>query len=127
MRPNLPIVSLVGTSGGKVLGSLSRLEMNYCSSSGFIASFGLGTGIVDGARGNQTDMCVGTLMAVKSISLSSLGIYLMSMFLERGIHPSMPICIVKIVDENRVGDICFRNIYFVINETKTTVIELLRM
>ena len=48
MRPNLPIVFLIGTSGGKVMGSLSKLEIIDCSYSGIIANYGLGTGFVGG-------------------------------------------------------------------------------
>ena len=46
MRTKLPIVSLIGTYGGKVLGSLSKLEINDCSSSGVIDIFGRGTGFL---------------------------------------------------------------------------------
>ena len=48
----MPIVSLIGTSVEKVMGSLSKLEMNDCSYSGFIANFGLGTGFVGDGGGN---------------------------------------------------------------------------
>ena len=37
----------------------------------------------------------------------------LSMFLERGIHPYMPM---GMVDEDVLGDICFRNICFFGNE-----------
>ena len=52
MRPKLPIIYLIGSSGGKVLRSLCKLEMNYFSSSRVIASFGLGTGFVGGGEDN---------------------------------------------------------------------------
>ena len=48
----------------------------------------------------------------------------MSMFMDMGIHPSMTI---SMIDENVVEDICFRNIYFVMNKPKKTVSDLLRM
>ena len=54
MRPNLPIVSLAGTYGGKLMGSLSNLEMNAFSYSGVIASSGLGDGVVGGGGGKRT-------------------------------------------------------------------------
>ena len=52
MRPKLPIISFTGTSVGKVLGLLSKLKMNDCSSSGVMANFVLGTGVVGGGGGN---------------------------------------------------------------------------
>ena len=52
IRPNLPIFHLIGTSVGKVLGLLSKLKMNDCSSSGVMANFFLGTGVVGEGGGN---------------------------------------------------------------------------
>ena len=111
MRPNLPIVSFIGYSGGKVLGSLSKLYIKDCYSSGVITNFVLGTGVFGGGVGKQTDISVETLMGGRAISLSSLRNLSLEMFLERGIHPSMNIQIVQIIDEDGVGGICFRNIY----------------
>ena len=58
MRPNLPIVSLVGTSVGKILGLLINLDMNYCSSYGAIDNFGLGNRIVGGSGGNGCNVFI---------------------------------------------------------------------
>ena len=104
MSPNLPIVSLTGTYGGKVPGSLSHLEMSFCSSSGFIASFGLGSGVVGGSGGKRTKIGVRTLMGGGDVSSSFLKNSVMSMFMERGIHTYMPI---GMVDEDVLGGICF--------------------
>ena len=86
--------------------------MNDFSSSRVIANFCLGPGFFDGGGGNRTDSVVGTLIDGRALSLSSLRNSSLSMFLDRGIHPSIPICIVKMIDEDGFGDICFRNIYF---------------
>ena len=51
-------------------------------------------------------------MSGRAISFSPLSYLSLSMFLERGINHLMPICIMKMIDEDGVGDICFRNIYF---------------
>ena len=72
MRPNLPIVSLPGVSGGKVLGSLINLEMNSCSSSGVIANFGLQTGVVGGDEGKENDIGVMAIMGGGYVSSSFL-------------------------------------------------------
>ena len=82
MRTNLPIVSLIGTSGGKVLGSLSNLEMNDCSSSGIIANFGLGDGVFGGGGGNGPDIGAMTFMSGGDVSSSLLRNLLLSIFLE---------------------------------------------
>ena len=67
MRPNLHFFSLIGTSGGKVLGWFSNLEMIYCSSSGVIDNFGLGTGFFGGYGGNRTDIGVRKLMGGRDL------------------------------------------------------------
>ena len=114
--PNLIIVSSIDTSGRKVLGLLSNLKMNNYYSSGVIANFGLGTGVVGGFGGNGTRTGVRTFLGGVDVSSSFLRNLLISMFLERGIHPSMP---TGMIDEDVLGDICFRNIYtFGMNETK---------
>ena len=81
MSPNLPIVSLTGTYGGKVPGSLSHLEMSFCSSSGFIASFGIGTGVVGGDGGKGTEISVMTLMGGGYVSSSFMRNSVLSMSL----------------------------------------------
>ena len=68
IMPNLPIVSLTGTSGGKVLGSLSDLEMNAYSSPGVIDSFDIGTRVVGGGGGKGTKIGVITLMGGEYVS-----------------------------------------------------------
>ena len=104
IRTNLPIVSLTGTYGGKVLGSLSNLKMNACSSSGVISSFGLETRVVGGGGGKGTDIGVIILMGGGDVSSSFLSKSVLSMFLERGINTYMP---VAMVDADVLGDICF--------------------
>ena len=104
MRTNLPIFSLTDTSGGKVLGLLSNLEMNACSSSGFIASFGIGTGVVGGDGGKGTEIAVMALMGGEYVSSSFMRNSMIPMFMERGVHPYMPM---GMVDEDVLGDICF--------------------
>ena len=65
-------------------------------------------------------------MGGRAISLLSLSNLSLEMFLEIVIHISMPMWIVHMIDEYRVGDIIFRNLYFW-NERKKTVIDFLRM
>ena len=58
----MPIVSLTGTFGGNVPGSFINLEMNACSSSGFIARFVLGNGVVGVGEGKGNEIGVITLI-----------------------------------------------------------------
>ena len=111
MSLNLPIVYFIGGLGGKVLGSLIKLDMKDCSSSRVISNFGLVTAVVCDGVGNRNDISVGTLMGGKAISSTLLSNLSLDFFLDRGIHPLMTICIVHMIDEDGVGDICFRNIY----------------
>ena len=75
------------------MGSLSNLKINDCSSSGVIASFGIGTGVVGGSGGKGTDIITNigviTLMGGKYMSSPFLRNLMLLLFLERGIHPSM--------------------------------------
>ena len=112
MRPNLPIVSLTGTSGGKLLGTLSNLEMNVCYSYGVIASFGLKTVVFGGGGGKGTDIGVMALMGGGDVSSSLLRNQMLSIFMERGIHPSMPM---GMFYKYMLGYICY---IYILNEWK---------
>ena len=83
--------------------------MNACSSSGVIANFGLGTVVVGGAGGNGTNIGVMTLMVGGDVSYLLLRNLLISMFMVRGIHPSVPM---GMVDEDVLGNICFQKYMF---------------
>ena len=68
--PNLPIVHLIGTSGGKVLGLLSNLEINYCSFSRVIANFFLGPVVVSESGVNGTNIGARKLIGVGDVPSS---------------------------------------------------------
>ena len=74
--------------------------MNACSSSGFISSFCLGTGVVGGSGGKGTEIGARTLIGGEDVSASLPRNLMLSMFLEREIHPSMPM---GMVDDDLFG------------------------
>ena len=78
--------------------------MNACSSSEFIACFGLGIGVVGGGGGKGAEIVIITLMGGGDISSSLMRKSMLSMFMKMVIHPSIPM---GMVDEDLLGDICF--------------------
>ena len=61
--------------------------MNTYSSSSFIGNFGLGTGVVGGGGVNRTDIGVVKLIDRGYLSYLLLRNLLLSMFMERVVHP----------------------------------------
>ena len=68
--------------------------MNTCSSYGVIVSFGLEGRIFGGGGGKGTEIVVIILTGGGDVSSPLLRNSVLSMFLEIGIHTSMPICMV---------------------------------
>ena len=98
-----------GTSGGNILGSLSNLKINACSSSGVVASFGLGTGVVGGGGGQGNEIGVMTLMGGGHVSTSFLS-NLMLQFFWKGV--SILLCLWEWLMKMYWEIFVFRNICF---------------